>query len=406
MNFKQKILLFLCKTFYRPYSYKVISNAEKYNIDQDNFELIKKTTFNLYRIKINKKTYYFREARKHTIFKDYLLSILEDYFEFANINSNFKNCKKMIIDKLSEKKVMKALYNIGIVNDKKSKIYRFFNTNDYSIFFIDELKKIDIKDIKDLFQYLWGEIYQYRLNNGVKKDYYQTFNISKTIGTYTLACMLDLNQLIPKTFFAEIVINGKIKYGSLMEEAPGISPCELMPVTQDMISVNFYNQCCSLYFLDTLIYEKDHRPGNYNVICHNNIISSLKVFDNDSPLAFFITPSIKFSSYMKSSPIVDKNNILILNHMSYSPVNKVLDLKSNDIKKKLKNVLSPIQIFFLNIRIKKIQRVIIKTIKTKKDFLLKNNQWSCEDIKNDVNSNYNTYLNILLSNNYVENNYE
>lgn len=46
-----------------------------------------------------------------------------------------------------------------------------------------KFENIELNELKDLFQYLWGEIYSYRLNAGLKKGLYQSFNASKSLAT-------------------------------------------------------------------------------------------------------------------------------------------------------------------------------------------------------------------------------
>lgn len=79
--------------------------------------------------------------------------------------------------------VMNKLFRMGIVNDNSSKISYFFKSNDISVWGIQELENIELSELKDLFQYLWGEIYSYRLNAGLKKGSYQSFNASKSLAT-------------------------------------------------------------------------------------------------------------------------------------------------------------------------------------------------------------------------------
>ena len=57
--------------------------------------------------------------------------------------------------------VMNKLFRMGIVNDNSSKISYFFKSNDISVWGIQELENIELSELKDLFQYLWGEIYSY-----------------------------------------------------------------------------------------------------------------------------------------------------------------------------------------------------------------------------------------------------
>lgn len=406
MKIKQSILLLVCKTIFKPLSYKTIKEEEKYLIESKDMSLIKNTTFNLYRLNISNQIYYFREIRKHSNFKSYLKELLNDYFYFCNPTSSLKSQQDKIYSKLCSKRVIKKIYNMGIVNDISSKIYIYLQNKDRNIFSLNDLKDVNDNDLKDLFQFLWGEIYSYRLNNGVKKNFYQTFNSSKILATKRLADLIGLNELIPDVKMVKLIIDNKIiKYGTMMNSAKGISPCCIDSIEVKNITPELQRQCISLHLLDCLSYEKDHRPGNYNVLIKNNKLTSINAFDNDAPLTFFISSNINMVSYLNSCPFVDNNNLINLEHIDYNLANRIIKIDKNEIYLCFENILSKIQIEFLIKRIYKMKKAIIYTVKEKKDFLLKKNEWTNCILEQEIKSGKNTYLKILINNSHDEHNY-
>lgn len=58
----------------------------------------------------------------------------------------------------------------------------------------------------------------------------------------------------------------KNKVGTFMLEAKGISPVSLTKKQRKKVAPSFQRNCSDLNILDAICYEKDHRPGNYNVL--------------------------------------------------------------------------------------------------------------------------------------------
>ena len=403
---KQAILYILCRFLYKPYTYSSDNNCSTLSIKFSDVALIKGTTFNLYKILYNEKNYYFREIKKHVCFSDFLKEILNDYFLFGNLSKKFYSQRDFIYSIFMRRNTLINIYNMGIVNDCNSRIYKFFKTHDFSIFDIEELSFLNLCDVLDLFQYLWGEVYLYRLNGGVKKNYYQTFNSSKSLATKKLADIIGIGNLIPNIRTIKLIIgNNIVKYGTLMDEAEGISPTKISIGDRKKFSPNFYRSCCSLNLLDALTNEKDHRPGNYFVNYKKGLIDTIVAFDNDAPLTFFLTPSINLVSYFNSSPFLTRNGLIKMNHIDCDIANSILNLTKKDVYSNFSNILSKKQICFLYIRIKHMKRAIMRTMKVKSNFLLKKSDWNYTMANEEISSGDNTYLWIFLYDNHNENDY-
>ena len=174
-----------------------------------------------------------------------------------------------------------------------------------------------------------------------------------------------------------------------------------------MLSPNFQRDCSDLNLLDALTNEKDHRPGNYLVSFNDRLIQGLRAFDNDSPMSFFITPKINLSTYWGSTPFVNSRGIISIPYLSKNTALGVLNLNENSINVSFKSTLTRIQIFFLKLRIKKMKKAIVKTLKYNEEFLLEDDAWNDSTLHEELNmQNLNSYLRIFCFCKIKEHNYE
>lgn len=407
MNSKQKILLLLCKTIYKPIQVKEFDKIRSVSVERKHIKAIENTTFNVLEIDINGNKKYFRECRLHLPFDKYLKETVEDYFYFYTLNEEFIKNKQKILNIILDKKTIKKIYNMGIVNNPKSLTAKFFIKKDLSILGLEDLSNIHIRDILDFIQFLWGEVYSYRLNEGVKMGRFQTFNSSKIIAAKKLADLLQLDILIPRVEIVKLIIDDtNVRYGTLMDSANGISPSLLSVSEKLKVTPNFQKQCNSLNILDALMNEKDHRPGNYYVKTKEGKINSLEAFDNDSPMAFFLTKNINLVTYWESGPLINNEGIISLHQLDKSLAIKIESISKEEIYNNFRGILTKIQIYFLWKRIEKMKTVLKKTIELKKSFLFEDKDWNEETITKELNDNNNSYLKIFCKSEKKEKNYD
>lgn len=82
--------------------------------------------------------------------------MINEYVDSLEDNNPLKLEFLKVRNTLMKPDVMRKLFRMGIVNDRSSKISYFFKSNDISIWGIQELENIELNELKDLFQYLWG----------------------------------------------------------------------------------------------------------------------------------------------------------------------------------------------------------------------------------------------------------
>ena len=409
MNIKQNLLYFLCKTIYRPLP--IEENNAKHIISAEYKDLLieKNTTFNVCKLNIQNKEYYFRECKKHVKFEEYLRNLINEYVDSLEDNNPLKLEFLKVRNTLMKPDVMRKLFRMGIVNDRSSKISYFFKSNDISIWGIQELENIELNELKDLFQYLWGEIYSYRLNAGLKKGLYQSFNASKSLATKRIADLLGIGYLIPEIELVKLVFpDGNEKIGTLMSAVNGIAPKKMLYAEKQKITPKFQRDCNSLNVLDAICHERDHRPGNYFVRLNSNgEVDSLEAFDNDAPMTFSLTGNINLVTYWGSSPLLLSDGALNLVHVDKKLAQKILKLKDEEIVNSLKLILSKIQVWFVCKRIHKMQKAIKHTMQKSADFFISDTEWNEKTIKEELSSDtINSYLKIFCMSSRKEKNYD
>ncbi len=393
VRLKNKLMYILSKTINRP---KVNDLSKLNNLtiksSKKNLKYLYNSTFNIIYVS-GEKNGYFRECRVHLNEKDYLFSIIDDFFYFIEDNMD---AKQIILKCLQKKKNRKLFFNMGILNDNYSKLNEFFRNKDYYAIGLGECKyKIDENIMKRFVTFSWGEIYQYRLNNGVKKNSFQMYNSSKCVATRKFSELIGASELVPQIRYVKLVIDNHIvKYGTFSDVASGVSFENVTDEMKSNLTTHFIKDIHNLQILDTLIFEKDHRPGNYKTIVNNNKVIGIQAFDNDSPMCFSVNPSISFYTYMHACPLVTKNKVQ-LKYLDKDVIENILNLTYKKIRKEMKNDLTFIQILFLWIRTYNFKFAISKS----NVVLLKDIEWKDEYIKYEITSNVLTYLNLYLTTN-------
>jgi len=157
--------------------------------------------------------------------------------------------------------------------------------------------------------------------------------------------------------------------------------------------------------LDVICYELDHKPDNYKLIKDSNgFYSSICSFDNDSPKSLFPSFSASTSSYFGSSPIIDNNGRFNRPYLDYNLSQKIIDIKSDEVKKRLSPYLNSIQVMAVWKRMSKVRNAIIRLSNDSNKAFIKK-EWNPIMMQEELSGNYGeTYLSILFRqlNNNIE----
>ena len=365
---------------------------DKVNVDE--YECIFYASNNILKLNANGRIFYFRQCRKHYNKKEYVLGCIADFFELKLIEPSIK---KTFIEELSKEQNYNKLISLGTKFDKTSNISLFKCSNNYTMIGMGFVSGNSILECvaKELAEFLWSELYSYELNSHTKE--YQIYNSSKSLAQEAMAELLGLN-IIPHSSYA--LIEGKhlgSRIGTIMAEAEGLPISSLERfMSEGKLSPNLQNELNNLNILDVICYEKDHRPGNYNIVIKDDHLFGIRVYDNDSPMCFFPTPNIKFKTYADCSPLV-KKGMINRPHLDQDTAERIIKTSNEMIIRELKQYLNNIQIFFTILRFNKLKRAIIKTSKRNHDFLITPSEWNSYTIQEELSGKYGkTYLSLLL----------
>lgn len=352
----------------------------------------------------NKKNLFFKECRQHIKFEDYMQQSVTDYFKYI-CGFKKKDLIKAIIEtdikNIKNKKRLSRLDKYCYSHYDCTSIYTGWNTNNIGLPTLSRLYNeggsIDVilfmtKFFPDFLKYIRNEVSNYNFSKYLRYGELQTFRCSHSISTKKMADLLGLSDMIPRTEYVKLIIDGKDeRIGMIVEESPGICPLLLDDDEKKKITPEFQHQLLNLHIFDTICFQRDHKQENYFVIRNEKgLISGLSAFDNDSPQTFLPIPIIKYETSMRCSPIVDNTNEYNRPYIDKTFAENIISVNFNDIKELLYHDISSFQIYMLCKRIKKMQDVIRRLEDKRK---IDKAKWTQDTMQEELGGKYgNTYL--------------
>lgn len=388
-NIKNLAVKVVCATLLRPVAISSVpSNVKTIRCGRSQVSMLTNSTNNVIRVALHGKVYFFRECKKHLRIEDFVREQIDCYYDCCD--RGYCNEKNVVLASLSDKRNLGRFVSMGMTNDLHSGAYRFcmYGSGKDVGLEIDNTEQIE--HVKDLVQFVWGDMYAYMLNNGVRKGCYQTYNAVRSIATYRMARLLGLERLIPRTEYAELCIDGATPlFGTIMDCAPGVcleqsTPDERSKMVSPMLQRDLMNLNC----LDAICTERDHRLGNYNVVLENGIAQGIAAFDNDSPRSFSLD-DISFATYKGCTPIV-KGNKFNRPFVDVAFANKLNHLTYKLVHDEMGDLLNVWQTVALWGRIKKLDKILTRVPECAK---LRESDWSSDTIKEEIGGKFGkTYL--------------
>ena len=231
-------------------------------------------------------------------------------------------------------------------------------------------------------------IRDWKLNSNKYK--YQTYNVCSSMAEEKVAEMLGLERLLTHSFFCRLQIDdGKELVGTMSSVAKGVDVRDLKDCFETCFTPELDKELTNLNLIDTICYEKDHRPGNYHIILNaEGRAISVCSFDNDSPWSFSPFGGASFKTYAGASEFV-LNGKINRPLIDYSVLERVLSLSEKDVEDNLGHLLGNNQVRSCWRRVSLIQGALKKTV-------FQDNCWSEEIIKKELSGTYgNTYYSVL-----------
>lgn len=388
-RFKELIIRLACTTILKPRNIMQISkNTKIIKCSSKCVLCLMNSTNNVLRLNIDGNILYFRECKRHTRIENFVCEQIDAYYTY--VEPTQLEDRTVVLKSLANKNNFRKFVNMGMTNDVCSGAYRFCMGEGGGHIGLEPETPEQEERLKSLVQFIWGDLYGYKLNSGVKNNCYQTYNAVRSIATYRMANLLGQQRLIPRTEFAVLYIDERRPlFGTIMEQASGVCVEHNTSIERrNMVSPALQRDLMSLNCLDSICLERDHRLGNYNVILKHGIAQGVMAFDNDSPKSFSIG-GISFSTYKGCTPLVKKGK-LNRPFVDESIARNIEQLNARCIYEEMRELLNIWQIAALWIRIKKLRRVLRCVPADRK---LKECDWSQETVSMELNGNFGkTYL--------------
>lgn len=343
------------------------------------------------------KLKYFKECKKKLSINGEVERIINDFFSEYLTDYYFRD--KLLLSKaLRNRNNFEKFINSGFLWDKKSSLSKYSRGEiDSSELGVpaDVAKKLNVK-LRAFFLYSSRELVQRCISSNIEEGDYQTNLAAKQLATYKLAKYLGIDDVVVKSEFVRLITDGGEKIGVITDKANG----EELPRLQNKnlkIHPNFQLELTNLQILDTITNEQDHSPLNCVFKVKDGQIIGVMAFDNER--SFGLNKDLKKGLiWGKISPILNEDNKLNLPHMSKKLSEKILNTTDKDIDIIFNDILSNDQINSFKIRFNKLKNAIIDKAKNDKEFLLSDEQWSDDTLREELSGIYgNTYLVYFLS---------
>ena len=352
------------------------------------FDVMYKNSNTIIKITNDGKKCFFKECRPILNKSDFLKLLNDDYMFFS---------KKSLIPKIKNKK---RFFSMGSLSDKYSSISKFFITKKYELLGLENPTNKDEERIFiDYAKFVWSEVYNYKLNASFKRRKYETFNAARSLSFFSIAKLFNLSYLVPNTRLCKIVGFGNYdRIGVLMDDAKGTDLSEITPIDRkNKVDPLLQKEFLNLNILDAICFEKDHRPDNYNVIFNKNgDAESICVFDNDSPMSFFLSNKISFETYEGCSPLV-KGKWFYRPFIDSTVYKRINNINKQEIVEALAPYLHHAQIDAFISRFTSLKKAINKSIESGKCKLIEK-EWNSKTMETELSGAYGlSYLGLYVS---------
>lgn len=240
--------------------------------------------------------------------------------------------------------------------------------------------------------YMRGVADAYRNAALVRGEHLSFTNAVKSVSTQVVAAALELDDLVTTEKWCKLNVDGMIRYGILCRCAEGIRGRDTEVVPTGALQKALMN----LNVLDTLCFQQDHGPNNYNVVFKDGLPSGVCAFDNDNPNTF--SPLGTATKVLSGcTPIVGKNGIINRPFFDEELAAKLRNLDRKSLAKSLKLYLNGLQRMALLRRIQKLCCAIRKTAKYNPHFLVSPEGWGEDTMAAELQENVgHTYLKHLI----------
>ena len=345
------------------------------------------------------QTGYFRECRRHLKPRSFLRELFYDYCKYVYVNSHSRACLTILEAFIETPSKWKLFYKMGEGTARFSRITKFRNTGDYHLIgFEDGLPEWFYNQLLKLVQFAWGPIMEHRYCWCLHEGCPQTFNSSKSYVSKLIADFFGESCLIPQTYYAKLLFDGKIRVGVVVEPAYGEDPSILThKLSIEEVSPILQKNLISLWIIDQICYQKDHRPGNYfigkNQDSHYSFVSA---FDNDCPTTLFPTKSISFSTYIGVPPMFERNGDIRIPYISRRLYEAFKEMDNRNLRERILNYCSRLEASMLMHRTRKIRCNLLRNVSLGHLSILIDEDWSTKTMRDEMRVSSDTYFSYFV----------
>lgn len=341
---------------------------------------------------------YFRPILPHVSYSQCVKDAVKEFFTEVHPEQELEY--EMVKQTLGDKQSFRKFMDMGSFNDRYSRARKFYLTKDTTVVGIEtpaalvvgtEEWKQYILNIHALLKYVKNSMSRHYRNRG--GGHFEFSSVNRVMGTEAVAKLLDIEHLFPHTEFIEFNVQGYQMRGTLMAVAEGEKTNRIKKErSYSIASPALQRELTSLNILDAITFERDHRPGNYNIeLGKDGKVAGISVFDNDAIMTFAPFPISSHSG--SGSSCVVKNGFINRPHLDEDLANRIKSLKKAELTLALKPYLNRIQLAICWRRIVSLKKAIGNSMKNNKHFLLKREEWSEETMKEEISGHWGrTYL--------------
>lgn len=343
---------------------------------------------------------FFRECRMHLPKDQFVDKLIDDYSVFCIGGEYGVSIATELKKELHNKASIRKFFNMGDGTNPYSNINKFRSSGDVTIIGLTNNISEGLRDkLKDIVQFVWGPISEYRFCSRQKYGTFHLYNSIRTDVTKKVADLLNVSGIIPCSNYGSIMLNnvngGGYRFGIIVDVAMGGMP---QIGLHHKLSGTLQRDLNDLNIIDIITHQKDHRPGNYFVSKNEKgELSAISAFDNDAPTTLFPTFNVSFQTYMKCSPLVEKNrfNRPYISRRIWEAINS---LTETNLKQVLCNSCSRIELFALIIRFNRLKSAINNSYHDGSLKILEDYEWNTNTMKVELSGQFGrTYLDLLLS---------
>ena len=344
---------------------------------------------------------YFRECRQHRNEKDYLRCLAREYFSSV-INDSVHNSEfeSILMKKLENDDSRRKFFGMGMAwgleyPASRSRWAKYAKTHDASVIGLEDVPEWFSDLLPGFVRFSRWPVYDFCFNESLRPHQYHSYFSGKMKATYIIAVLCGASRIVPETKYVCLKIDGAVKMGVSTYPSSGINPDSMKNIC---ITPGFQRDLLIMNMLDIICRQQDHRPNNYFCILDEaGHICGLSVFDNDAPNTFAPNPSVRFSSFNNEAAFVDSEGRINRPFLDKDATECLLGLSEAKISEELRGHLSGIEIFMLNIRVRRLKHAVRKSLHDCTLKLLRPEEFSYETVMEELSGKWGkTYMKFFV----------